>query len=221
MEWQGLKSVGRLETETYKKGCSRLERVREDREAAVRRITREQKADDAQRWLQQLEKDFQGAGTFNAAREGGDNLSPVLWALKTYHHNRVVVQGTKEVRDAMTTEVREELKRRGEKSKALEITEDLCDDLGQWSWRIEPAVLVHQDEARGEWSGTFRDPSLMWYVLQAVPGGEQAQLRKVKDNNVATRQEHLASMEALMGNDAAATYLRCRCCEEKGVEHKL
>eukprot|EP00961_Rhodomonas_salina_P112631 1515173-Rhodomonas_salina.1 len=125
------------------------------------------------------------------------------------------------MQDVMTTALREELKRRGEKRNVLEITEDLCDDLGLWSKRIEPAVLVHQDEDREEWSWTFRDLSLMWYVLQAVPGGAQALLHRVKDDNVTSRQEHLALMEALMGNDAAATYLRCRCCEEKGIEHKL
>eukprot|EP00961_Rhodomonas_salina_P271844 3672877-Rhodomonas_salina.1 len=58
-----------------------LARAREDRERTDKRVTREQKADEAKQWLKRIMKDFPGAGTFSAVRTAGENLSPVLWAL--------------------------------------------------------------------------------------------------------------------------------------------
>eukprot|EP00961_Rhodomonas_salina_P141557 1905956-Rhodomonas_salina.1 len=66
-----------------------LARAREDREKTDKRVTREQKADEAKQWLKRIMKDFPGAGTFSAVRTAGENLSPVLWALNAYHHNKL------------------------------------------------------------------------------------------------------------------------------------
>eukprot|EP00961_Rhodomonas_salina_P144459 1945304-Rhodomonas_salina.2 len=100
------------------------------------------------------------------------------------------------------------LEERGEDEDAL--CHDRCYDLALWQGRHNPAVLVDNDDVKGEWSAVFRDPSLMWLVLKAVPEGAMTMLHKVSNWCVTTRQERLASIEALKGGNAIAAYLRCK-----------
>eukprot|EP00961_Rhodomonas_salina_P252436 3412066-Rhodomonas_salina.1 len=61
------------------------------------------------------------------------------------------------------------------------ICHEKCEDLALWQGRHNPAVLVDNDDVRGEWSAVFRDPSLMWPVLKAVPEGASTTLHKISN----------------------------------------
>eukprot|EP00961_Rhodomonas_salina_P015468 207673-Rhodomonas_salina.2 len=102
----------------------------------------------------------------------------------------------------------------------LQDQDTVCTTLMPYEGMATPLVLCHEDEAKGVLAVTFRDPDMIWPVMQDALG-LPIRVKKVMDADTTTPNERKASWEAFMGRNATAAYKKCRACKEAGLDHEL